>query len=295
MHQGGQRKAQAKPNLLNPKLFQRPNSIPVTIKPPSLLSSEKSPPLPSKIETSSPAIRPPTLLSSVEFPPLPSDIKTSPPVIRHDDEECSDPPVWDQQHPSAPLRIVPVSSGHLEIEARSGGATAESRNWRPDVFAQNFVSKAYSEINDAPAVQSKSQGGRDVDYAAYVSNFASPLFLPPRDVPKAPPISSTPLIPLDHLDTQNYGRHFNDCVIMDVRAQTMEVRSYDLFGVPLGLRDPTYQYFNLHIPGLRENTPKVVYGDPVVLRQLLFEPGSSLPKGMDSWINRGGRQRGRFS
>lgn len=270
MQQGGQRKGQAKANLLNPKLFQRPNSIPVTIKPPRSLSSEQS-------------------------PPMSSNVKTSPPVIRHDDDDCSDSPVRDQQRPSTALKTVPVNSGHLEIEAISGGATAESRNWRPDVFAQNFVSKAFSEINDAPAVQRKSKGGRDVDYAAYVSNFASPLFLPPRDVPKAPPISSTPLVPLDHLDTQNYECHFNDCVIMDVRAQTMEMRSYDLFGVPLGLRDPTYQYFNLHIPGLRENTPKVVYGDAVVLRQLLFEPGSSLPKGMDSWINRGGRQRGRFS
>ena len=160
---------------------------------------------------------------------------------------------------------------------------------------QNFVSKAFSEINNAPATQIIGKEARDVNYEAYVSNFASSLFLPPRIVPNAPFISTFPLLPLDHIDLQNYERHFNDCVLMDCEVQGLGFRSYDLFGVPLRAFDPVLQTFTLHVPGLRENAPKVVYGDSVLLRQLLFEPGSSLPRGLDAWINHGGRQRGRFS
>ena len=154
----------------------------------------------------------------------------------------------------------------------------------------------FSEINNAPVTQFiAAMEARDVDYEAYVSNFASSLLLPPRNVPNAPSISTFPLVPLDHIDLQNYERHFNDCVLMDCEVQRLEFQSYNLFGVPLRAFDPECQTFTLHVPGLRENAPKVVYGDSVFLRQLLFEPGSSLPRGMDAWINHGGRQRGKFS
>ena len=43
-------------------------------------------------------------------------------------------------------------------------------------------------------------------------------------------------------------------------AQRPEVRSYDLFGVRLDFVDRNHQMFRLHVPGLRENAPKVAYG-----------------------------------
>lgn len=280
MEPGGQHNGKTKFNgegltrTLNPRLFQLPNSrkrVPVTIKAPQSLSSE-------------------------EFPPLPSNRKTSPPVIQRDDEGSSDSPIGDQRHPDSPQRTVPVSNGHSKIEVLPpGGPVTEPPKWRPDVFVPNFVSKACSEINNAPAIQIVTNGARDVNYTAYISNFASPLFLPPRNVLKAPPMSSLPLVPVDQIDSQNYEKNFNDCVLMDWTAEVLGLQTYDLFGVPLNVLNSTLQTFTLHVPGLRENTPRVVYGDTVLLRQLLFEPGSSIPRGMDYWINHGGRQRGTSS
>ena len=43
-------------------------------------------------------------------------------------------------------------------------------------------------------------------------------------------------------------------------AQRPEVRSYDLFGVRLDFVDRNHQMYRLHVPGLRENAPKVAYG-----------------------------------
>lgn len=56
--------------------------------------------------------------------------------------------------------------------------------------------------------------------------------------------------------------------------------------------DRNHQMYKLHVPGLRENAPRVVYGDSILLRHLLTEPGTNLPRGVDEWLSRGGRERG---
>ena len=246
-------------------------------------------------------VKTPSQHSSEEFPPLPSNRKTSQPIIKHNDEDNSASPREDQRRPDTTQRTVPVgngtvpvSNGHCQIEVIPGGVTVEPRTWRPDVFVQNFVPKAFLEINGAQAEQVLSREARGVNYEAYVSNFASPLFLPRNDL-EPRPISSYPLVALDHIDLQNYERHFNDSVLMDWRAQELGMNSYNLFGKLLKVLNLEDQTFELDVPGLRENTPKVVYGDLVVLRQLQFEPGSSLLRGMDDWVNHGGRQQGTFT
>ena len=279
MEQGGQHNGQPKSNRKswirgpNPQNFELPNTrghVPATIKIPPLFSSE-------------------------EFPPLPSNRKTSPPSIKHEGEARSYSPVADQRRVNTTQMTVPVNSGHLNVQVVPEKATTEPRNWRPDVFVQNFVSQAYYDINNAPATPRFSKEVRNVDYAAYVSDFASPLFLPPRNLPKVPPFSGEPLVQVNHIDLQNYGRHFNDCVLMDWSVEWVGLRSYDLFAMPLDLLDPKLQTFNLHVPGLRENNPKVVYGDTIILRQLVIEPESGLLRGIDAWMNHGGRQRGTSS
>ena len=300
MKQSGQREGPSKANrerLIQGPSLQRPNNIsldPAAIKPPSLLSPEEYPPLPSNKKT------PPSIIKHDDEgrsdQRRPNTTQMTVPVIKLNDKGLSDPPVGDQRHPDTIRRTAPASNAELELEVTSGRATAESRNWKPDVFAQNFIPKAFSDVNKAQAVQIWSEEARGVNYAAYISNFASPLFLPPREVPQAPPINGFPLVPLDYLDTQNYERHFNDSVLIDFRAQMMETQSYDLFAVKLKVLDhPMLQNFQLCVPGLHENTPRVVYGDNVILRQLVFEPGSTLPRGMTSWMNSGAFQRGRFS
>ena len=305
MKPSGQREGPSKPNrerLIQGPLLQVPNSIflnPADIKPLPLLSSDEFPLLPSNRRTPPPIIKygdEGRSDSPIADQRRPSTTPMTVPVIKLNDEVCSGSPVGDHRRPDTIRRTVPASNAELKPEVISGRAIAESRNWKPDVFAQNFISNAFTDINKAQAVQIWSDEARDVNYTAYISNFANPLFLPPRDVPQAPPINGFPLVPLDYLDTQNYERHFNDCVIIDFRAQMMEMQSYDLFAVTLRALDhPLLQNFQLCVPGLRDNTPRVVYGDRIILRQLVFEPGSALPKGMSSWMNSGACQRGTFS
>lgn len=78
---------------------------------------------------------------------------------------------------------------------------------------------------------------------------------------------------------------------LDLEAQTPEVRSYDLFGVQLNIIDPDQQIFGLHVPGIREEAPRVAYGDIVMLRQLIVDPATNLPLGMDFWISSLSRER----
>ena len=92
--------------------------------------------------------------------------------------------------------------------------------WRPDVFSQAFVPRAYLEVNNAPAISIASTGVDGIDYTPYVLKFASPLFLPPLKVSEQlHSVTGLPLLPIDLLEPQNYKRHFLDSILMDLQAQ----------------------------------------------------------------------------
>ena len=162
------------------------------------------------------------------------------------------------------------------------------QQWRPDIFVHAFVPKSLTAINDCPAFLDKTTTGKGIDFEAYSSTFAASRFLPASVEPSSWQSSQIPLVDrLDYLSSVNYGQYFRDCLLLDLEAQVPELRSYDLFKIPLETLHVGHRY-RLKVPGLREGTPSVSLGDFILLRQLILDPVTQLPQGMDAWLAPGG-------
>lgn len=193
---------------------------------------------------------------------------------------------------------ISASNGHTPFSRKPMMTSPQqtrtsSKIWQPDVFVQAFVPQAFLTVNNAPAKSIISKSVEGINFPRYVAAFASPIFLPPPFCPeKMPSISRLPLLAADDLNAYNYERHFIDCVMLDLEAQTPEVRSHDLFGVQLHVVAQIHHIYSLHVPGIRESAPRVAYGDIVMLRQLILDSRTSLPQGIDFWVSSGNRERG---
>ena len=162
------------------------------------------------------------------------------------------------------------------------------QQWRPDIFVHAFVPKSLTAINDSPAFLDKTTTSKGIDFEAYSSTFAAPRFLPALVEPSSWQSSPIPLVDrLEYLSSVNYGQYFRDCLLLDLEAQIPELRSYDLFKVPLETLHVGHRY-RLKVPGLREGTPIVNLGDFILLRQLILDPVTQLPQGMEAWLAPGG-------
>ena len=200
------------------------------------------------------------------------------------------------------FKTLPYRTG---ITGRSGGAQEKSSNnakipadalpenyrsnWTPDVYAHAFVPEALWKINQSPATLISSPALEGTNFSKFVSRFAGSQFLSALQPPPYPHLSGNdPPISLDRLNVDKYRQYFTDCLILDLEAQIPRTRAYDLFGVPLTVVDKTQQLFQLHVPGLIEGTPSVNIGDAIMLRQLIIDPVTSLPRGMSAWLAPGG-------
>ena len=162
------------------------------------------------------------------------------------------------------------------------------QQWRPDIFVHAFVPNSLTAINESPAFLDKTTTGKGIDFEAYSSTFAASRFLPATVEPSSWQSSQIPLVDrLDYLSSANYGQYFRDCLLLDLEAQVPELRSYDLFKIPLETLHVGHRY-RLKVPGLREGTPSVNLGDFILLRQLILDPVTQLPQGMDAWLAPGG-------
>ena len=178
-----------------------------------------------------------------------------------------------------------------ELSSSSQPEIAEQiakQQWRPDIFVHAFVPRSLTAINESPAYLDKTIAGKGIDFEAYISTFAAARLLPASVEPSSWQSSQTLLVDrLDHLSSVNYGRYFRDCLLLDLEAQVPELRSYDLFKVPLETLLMGQRY-RLKVSGLREGTPSVNLGDFILLRQLIIDPVTQLPQGMDAWLAPGG-------
>ena len=155
-----------------------------------------------------------------------------------------------------------------------------SQQWRPDVYVPAFTPQYLKAINDAPAYLVTTRPVDGIDFGKYVSTFAGTHFLPTLDKPPYPSVDENlPVNSLDRLLPENYKQYFRDCLVLDLEAQIPECRSYDLFGETLELRNHAQQTYLLKVPGVREGTPPVDFGDSVMLRQLILNPDIKLPPG----------------
>lgn len=165
----------------------------------------------------------------------------------------------------------------------------EGRKWRPDVYAYAFVPESLSAINRSPASMIYTPAVEGIDFGKYISTFAGTQFLSSLEPPQLPEMShGLSVNTLDHLKPTNYGQHYRDCLAIDMNARIPEIRPYDLFAATLVVNQLTPQVYSLGVPGLRNGTPPVSFGDSVLLRQLIMDPATGLPWGMSHWLAPGG-------
>ena len=193
--------------------------------------------------------------------------------------------------PSRPENAPQVDRDSKKSPSKPQPETTEriaKQQWRPDIFVHAFVPKSLTAINDSPAFLDKTTTGKGIDFEAYSSTFAASQFLPASVEPSSWQSSLVPLVDrLDYLSPVRYGQYFRDCLLLDLEAQVPELRSYDLFKVPLETLRVGHSY-RLKVPGVREETPSVNLGDYILLRQLILDPVTHLPQGMDAWLAPGG-------
>ena len=191
---------------------------------------------------------------------------------------------WDTSRPddrpshASTSKVAPASTHSL----RQG-----QKSWTPDIYAHTFVPDCFTGINRSAAILIVTPGVGSVDFAAYIASFAGSLFLSPRAKPEHLPRGPNDYnLSSKQLALRDYGAYFKNCLSLDLEARLPEIHSYDLFGVELGTLDNVT--YSLNVPGLREGTPLVSFGDSVMLRQLVLDPRSNVPLGMDLWLAPGG-------
>ena len=180
---------------------------------------------------------------------------------------------------TAPAATQPRSAAHESREPQ----------WRPDVYVHAFVPESFTAINRSPCSMIETPKVEGINFDRYIATFAGSQFLsalPP--LPLLKPHDEKFVDSLMLLRPANYGKHFDQCLALDLEARIPEIRSYDLFGATLELKDQTQRIFSLRVPGIKEGTPLVSLGDLVLLRQLVLDAATGLPQGMHAWLAPGG-------
>ncbi|KAL8727489.1 MAG: hypothetical protein Q9166_006013 [cf. Caloplaca sp. 2 TL-2023] len=175
------------------------------------------------------------------------------------------------------LMSVNNSQDASKLSEASGSQDVDSQ-WKPDIYAHAYVPEAFLAVNASPAILLSSTPVPAIDFATYTATFAGTLLLPPLLSLQIPMFDgASPVNTLDNLKIDNYDQHQSDCLVLDLEAQVPEIRTYDMFGVQLDVVDRVQEIYSLHVPGLLENTPRVAFGDNIMVRQLVMDPSTKLP------------------
>ena len=174
--------------------------------------------------------------------------------------------------------------------------------WKPDIYIDAFVPESYLAINRSAAIPIDSTPLEGVNFPSYVASFAGTHLLSSlQEVQQAPAFGGKrPMRPIEELNAEYYGEHFNDCLALDLAARIPELQNYSLFGVLVipvepTSTDPIPNIHRLQVPGIREGTPQVALGDSILLRQLIIDPITHLPQNMNLWLKNDGIARGIYA
>ncbi|MCJ1437606.1 hypothetical protein MMC27_006993 [Xylographa pallens] len=168
-----------------------------------------------------------------------------------------------------------------------------SQAWRANVYAQPYIPLALSAINLSHATVVLSAPIPSIDFHDYVSSFAGKRYLMPHTPLATLTPSNLPSQPTLLLDPKIYESFFIRALTSELEAEAVTTNSYNLYQVPLHHKNPLDQMYELRVPGLREDRPKLNLGDTVELRQLRVDLLNGRPFGMEHWlIPGGGRDRG---
>jgi hypothetical protein len=177
---------------------------------------------------------------------------------------------------------------HFPASTPSYSPTTQSGSAKPDVYARTFIPETWSAINHAPSQTLHSKPMSDINFPSYISSFAGYSFLKPLPAP-TPPV---PPGSLSFLTPQSYAAYFAYLLAYEQKAQDTEAKSYNLYLTGFVPIDYTSPFFSVAVPGLREDAPRVLLGDTILVRQIRVD-ASGEPWGMRAWISPGGgRERG---
>ncbi|MCJ1293753.1 hypothetical protein MMC34_005308 [Xylographa carneopallida] len=168
-----------------------------------------------------------------------------------------------------------------------------SQAWKANVYAQPYIPLALSSINLSHATVIPSTQISSIDFHNYISNFAGKRYLIPHKPLEVLSPSNLPSQPTLLLDPKIYESFFIRALSSELEAEAMTTTSYNLYQVPLQHKNPQDQMYELRVPGLREDRPRLNLGDTIELRQLRIDFSSGRPFGMEHWlVPGGGRERG---
>lgn len=167
---------------------------------------------------------------------------------------------------------------------------ASNGTWSANVYASHFIPESLSAVNLSCATVIESACLTNIDYSDYISSFAGKKYL----MPLARPIIIMPTNEVSSpLTMENYKAYLGTALTTEVQAYGSSMNTYNLYKVPLRPMEVQQRLYELHVPGMREDRPRVDLGDTIMLRQLRIDIRTDLPYGMDLWLMpHGGRDRG---
>lgn len=191
------------------------------------------------------------------------------------------------------LAALAAKEYHRQSDHQSQPAEAPTQAWKANVYAQPYIPESLSTINLSHATVVSSTSIASIDFHDYVSSFAGKQYLRLHGPvePLVPSNASSQVF--SSLTTTNYKAVFGGALAAEFEAEASAVNSYNLHGVQLHCVDPREPMYELRVPGLREDRPRVDLGDTIMLRQLRMDHRTGRPWGMEQWlIPGGGRDRG---
>ena len=165
--------------------------------------------------------------------------------------------------------------------------------WRANVYARPYIPDSLSAINLSRATIVYSTPIAGIEFHDYVSSFAGKEYLMPY-------VPTEPLVPPEAMTQNtspstiaNYKTFFWGVLAAEFGAEANSITSHNMYKVQLYCRDVREQLYELQIPGMREDRPRVDIGDKIILRQLRIDHRTDEPLGMGYWLAPGGgRDRG---
>lgn len=152
---------------------------------------------------------------------------------------------------------------------------AGSRNLPFDVYARPFVPEELRSINSQPATVFDTPPSRTIAYNTYAAGFIPPLFLHRRPTVGAlneRTLNYTQLYPnrLISPSVAVYALFFYESLRNELQALDKDISNQALYQVHLQMYNEGQAGVScvMHLPGVREESPRVNLEDVVSLRQL---------------------------
>ncbi|KAL1953915.1 hypothetical protein VTO42DRAFT_2037 [Malbranchea cinnamomea] len=186
---------------------------------------------------------------------------------------------------SAPLVHTATDSTKSRLSSTSHKAP-KSGQWTPDLYAPAYVPLYLLAINQSPAIDRACTPLKMIDFDTYIRSFAGDSVLGPVAVRQMPPIQKVTVSLSRHarrLSPSNYPYYFNECLLMETYSHSVELSHLNLYNVKVQVYAADRQLYQLKVPGIKDDAPKINLGDIVLIRQIV--PSPQLPQQGADWYN----------